>query len=420
MYLSQLIQAVKTNYSEDLTQVFIDCCSNDIHFCTQFYWLANVEVSTNKNEDAGCQNIESLFSILFIKKGGVSLNVKNSIGRQHNLIQKLQELFITYHDRSKPPKEIQEIFINLLQNEYSFLQSFEPVEFPLDSTKVVCGIDPNDVKVFQSKLRPVVLGFHLKDGGKYRVLFKNGDDMRQDQIVIQLFDVMDGILRSDGVDFHVTPYKVLAFNDSFGCCEFVDSTRAIFDIVVTDKHTILDFLNTGDQNLAEKIDIYVKSLAAYSVMTYILLVGDRHTNNIIVHRDGRLIHIDFGFILGDVTKPFSPKIRLSREMIDFLGEDSFDQVLHWAIPAFQTLRSKAKLILVLLELMFTAPLKCFQGNPIQRLKLVEDCFLLNLSANDARLSLTETFKDSKTSKLQMVYDFIHSEAVKLNGPSAEQ
>lgn len=35
--------------------------------------------------------------------------------------------------------------------------------------------------------------------------------------------------------------------------------------------------------------------------------------------DGRLFHIDFGYILGNDPKPFPPPMKLCREMIEAMG-----------------------------------------------------------------------------------------------------
>jgi phosphatidylinositol 3-kinase len=50
--------------------------------------------------------------------------------------------------------------------------------------------------------------------------------------------------------------------------------------------------------ILNKINNFIKSCAAYSIISYILGFGDRHSDNLLVLNDGTFLHIDYGWIFG--------------------------------------------------------------------------------------------------------------------------
>ena len=69
------------------------------------------------------------------------------------------------------------------------------------------------------------------------------------------------------------------------------------------------------------IDNLADSLAAYSLVCYVFQIKDRHNANILIcQNDGRLIHIDFGFILASRLLNFeTAPFKITGDLIRLLG-----------------------------------------------------------------------------------------------------
>ncbi len=76
--------------------------------------------------------------------------------------------------------------------------------------------------------------------------------------------------------------------------------------------------------------------AGYCVITYLLGVGDRHLDNLLLSDSGHLIHVDFGYILGRDPKIFPPPMRLSKEMVEGMGGTSSQEYQRFREHCYST------------------------------------------------------------------------------------
>ncbi|EZG76052.1 putative phosphatidylinositol 3-kinase [Gregarina niphandrodes] len=151
----------------------------------------------------------------------------------------------------------------------------------------------------------------------FRLLYKLNDDLRQDCYVVDVLRVVehDVCTRVFGLRTHLDRYRVLPLSGEEGYIEFVDGSMA-FSSLGKGHTPLLSHILSSKSN---KIN-FVESLAAHCVLTYIMGVGDRHLDNLMITRDGRMFHVDYGYILGNDPKPFARvPMRLTNEMTYALG-----------------------------------------------------------------------------------------------------
>ena len=238
---------------------------------------------------------------------------------------------------------------------------------PIDPKIKIKGTIAQECSVFKSAKCPVKYTFNvtpetkennlLEDKDHFRIMFKYGDDLRQDQLILQMINYMDSLLKKVHLDYEFTSYKVLATSKSDGFVEFVPNSTTIFDILHTYKEIkpYYEELSNGNKDVLESmLNSYINSCAGYCVVTYILGIGDRHLENLMIDNKGRLFHIDFGYILGKDPKPYPPPIKLCKEMVDCMGgknSPKFEEFKQKCVNAYWVLRENAKVIVNMFYLM---------------------------------------------------------------------
>jgi hypothetical protein len=62
-------------------------------------------------------------------------------------------------------------------------------------------------------------------------MYKNGDDLRQDQLVIQVLTIMDKLWKESGLDLRIIPYGCIATGNNLGLLQIVLNSATIANIV---------------------------------------------------------------------------------------------------------------------------------------------------------------------------------------------
>ncbi|KUF99390.1 Mannose-1-phosphate guanyltransferase beta [Phytophthora nicotianae] len=119
---------------------------------------------------------------------------------------------------------------------------------------------------------------------------------------------------------------------------------------------------------------YVQSAAVTSIVGYILGIGDRHSQNILIHEEtGELVHIDFGVVFDQGMALYTPEtvpFRLTRDMVDGMGVSGVDGVFSRCCEVtLQLLRKKSASVVTILEVFVHDPLYRWTLSPLKALRI---------------------------------------------------
>jgi len=274
---------------------------------------------------------------------------------------------------------------------------------------------------------PKILTCTGSDGHDYKQLVKGKDDMRQDAVVQQTFEMVNVWLKDTPATrqrrLRIGTYRIVPLSQESGVLEWCEGTVPIGMYLVrtgdrskksaheryrpTDwttsdcreklkngrpfedkrsrehpksklsvyKQVCKNFKPVMRRFFTEKFRepsdwfekrlAYTRSVAASSIVGYILGLGDRHNHNILINETtAELTHIDLGIAFEQGKRLNTPEtipFRLTRDIVDGMGVTGTEGVFRLCCQeTMHIMRKQQESLLTILEVFFADPLMSLQ------------------------------------------------------------
>ena len=244
-------------------------------------------------------------------------------------------------------------------------------------------------------------------------IFKVGDDCRQDFLALQMIAAFRGIFNSVGLDVYVFPYRVTATAPGCGVIDVLPQSISRDMLGRESVNGLYDYFVSkygGEESIRfqEARNNFVKSMAAYSIISYLLQFKDRHNGNIMVDDAGHILHIDFGFCFdiapGGIKFERAP-FKLTSEMVAVMGGSPQSQSYRWfeelCIKAFLAVRIYADKLCHMVQCMLDSGLPCFKPFTVRHFR---ERFVLERGEREAAAYVRGLVEKSRGSYSTGVYD----------------
>jgi hypothetical protein len=295
------------------------------------------------------------------------------------------------------------------------------VYLPSSPESVVVDVDYDSGRPLQSHAKaPFLATFRVQPAhGKgpavwQSAIFKVGDDCRQDVLALQLIALAKHLFERHNLPVYLYPYRVVATAPGCGVIEVIPKSISRDQLgreKINSLYEYFVFRFGGASSRAfhaARIN-FVRSMAAYSVLCYVIAIKDRHNGNIMVDDSGHIIHIDFGFILdiapGGITFENAP-FKLTSEMLQVMGGKEESPYFRWfrelCVQTFMVLRCNAESFIQLVATMADSGLPCFRGE--KTIRNLRNRFRLDLDAMGVRAHVYDLVHKSCENVRTVMYD----------------
>ncbi|MGH0121236.1 UNVERIFIED_CONTAM: hypothetical protein FKN15_025943 [Acipenser sinensis] len=419
-YLPQLVQALKFEcyLNNALVMLLLSRALGSIHIAHYLYWLLK-EAVQDLNFGRRYENV--LGALLSLCGKGQ----REELEKQTRLVQLLAIVAKKVRQASGSARQI------VLQEGMDKVQSFflkNNCRLPLNPSLVAKELNIKACSFFNSNAVPLKITLVNADplGEEINVMFKVGEDLRQDMLALQLIKIMDKLWVQEGLDLRIVNFKCISTGKDRGMVELVPASDTLRKIQVEYGVTgsfkdkpLAEWLrkyNPAEEEYEKASENFIYSCAGCCVATYVLGICDRHNDNIMLRSTGHMFHIDFGKFLGHAQmfgsfkRDRAPFVLTSDMAYVINGGERptrrFQLFVDLCCQAYNLIRKHTNLFLNLLSLMTSSGLPELTG--VQDLKYVYDALQPQTTDAEATIFFTRLIESSLGSVATKFNFFIHN------------
>uniref|UniRef100_A0A7N6A7G5 Phosphatidylinositol 4,5-bisphosphate 3-kinase catalytic subunit gamma isoform n=1 Tax=Anabas testudineus TaxID=64144 RepID=A0A7N6A7G5_ANATE len=378
-YLLQLVQAVKFEPYHDsaLVRFLLKRALRSKRIGHFLFWFLRSEIAQS-------MHYQQRYAVLleaYLRGCGEAMlqDFRKQVSNNHLLA--LQKVTREIKTMSADKYDVTAQVVFQLRQKLEILQSSglpDNFRVPYDPGLRAGALMIEQCKVMASKKKPLWLQFKKADPTTLSkdpigIIFKDGDDLRQDMLILQILLIMESIWETESLDLCLLPYGCISTGNRIGMIEIVKDATTIANIqqsVVGSTGAFKDEILyqwlrdkcVSEEKFQQAVERFLYSCGGYCVATYVLGIGDRHNDNIMITESGNLFHIDFGHILGNyksfmgISKEWVPFV-LTPDFLYVMGTSGKKSSPHFqkfqdvCVKAYLALRHHTNLLIILFSMM---------------------------------------------------------------------
>uniref|UniRef100_A0A183CBF7 Phosphatidylinositol-4-phosphate 3-kinase n=1 Tax=Globodera pallida TaxID=36090 RepID=A0A183CBF7_GLOPA len=409
----QLVEALRYETFENsaLALFLLEQCARDRRYAFELYWQLHPRISNAKNPSFGarCQLLQQMLLELGIP------SLDNEIAFQHLFLDRLDKVAASVKESAVDGNmnKVLHKELHLLSDELDMRNVRIPI-VPAFQCRSISVPDSctGDERLFNSLTKPIKLIINGKRG-QFGIIYKAGDDLRQDSVVLQLVRAMNDIWLSEQLDLRMVLFRCMPTGSKKGLIELVPNCKTLREIQIVSSGAAGVFKDEVLNEWLWKIFDAPVPAGVWQLMCWALEIGT--TTTFWSPPTGHVFHIDFGKYMGD----WQMAAGFKRDRVPFVftpemayvingGQSStehFQRFVDECCQALNLLRKSAQTVLNIMRFLSCSDIP---GMSMDSVTFVENNLLFDLSDAQATMLFTQMIKESLQSKFPRLNFLAHT------------